>query len=73
MCASCVQHRLLRRLRVKLEGSPLAELVTVLDTEDVGSFSLSGLLEIALSAAEDKKVRKMTATPLLLWCSTELD
>lgn len=63
------QHRLLRRLRVKLEGSPLAELVTVLDTDGLGSFSLLGLLEIALSVSEEKKVRDASQL-LFLWCSS---
>ncbi|CAN0343330.1 unnamed protein product, partial [Pylaiella littoralis] len=50
---------LLRRLRVKVEDSPLTELVTVLDPDDIKSISLSGLLEVALSNVEDKQISKI--------------
>lgn len=42
---------------MKLEESPLAEVVAILDPEDAGSFSLVDLLEAALSTAEEKNVR----------------
>lgn len=52
------RSRLLRHLRVKLEESSLAEVIAVMDPDDVGSFSLQGLLEVALSTVEDKKVQR---------------
>ncbi|CAB1107264.1 unnamed protein product [Ectocarpus sp. CCAP 1310/34] len=47
---------LLRHLRVKLEESSFAEVMVVLDPDGLGSFSLQGLLEVALSTFEDKKI-----------------
>lgn len=52
----CGQHRLLRHLRAKVEESTLAEVMSILDPEDAGSFSLGDLLQAALSTAEEKKV-----------------
>ncbi len=52
--------RLLRHLRVKLEEEPLAQVVTILDPDDVGSLSLERLLEAALSTVEEKQVRLPT-------------
>ncbi|CAM9709505.1 unnamed protein product, partial [Ectocarpus sp. 13 AM-2016] len=50
---------LLRHLRVKLEESSLAEVMVVVDPDGLGSFSLQGLLEVALSTFEDKKISKV--------------
>ncbi|CBJ31683.1 conserved unknown protein [Ectocarpus siliculosus] len=50
---------LLRHVRVKLEESSLAEVMVVVDPDGLGSFSLQGLLEVALSTFEDKKVSKV--------------
>lgn len=55
--AAASNFRLLRHLRVKLEEEPLAQVVAILDPDDVGSFSLERLLEAALSTVEEKQVR----------------
>lgn len=52
------RSRLLQHLRVKLEESSLAEVMVVVDPDGLGSFSLQGLLEVALSMVEDKKVQE---------------
>ncbi|CAM9455588.1 unnamed protein product, partial [Laminaria digitata] len=52
---------LLRRLRVKLDGQALVEVVAILDTEGTECFSLEGLFEAALSVVEEKKVAKVHA------------
>ncbi|CAM9465279.1 unnamed protein product, partial [Ectocarpus sp. 8 AP-2014] len=44
---------------VKLEESSLAEVMVVVDPDGLGSFSLQGLLEVALSTFEDKKISKV--------------
>lgn len=55
---------------MKVEDSPLTELVTVLDPDDIKSISLSGLLEVALSNVEDKQVRNASPATLRCSCST---
>lgn len=50
-------HRLLRRLRVEIDGQALAEVIAILDTEGTECFSLEGLFEVALSVVEQKKVK----------------
>ncbi|CAM9116657.1 unnamed protein product, partial [Hapterophycus canaliculatus] len=53
---------LLRRFRIKLEEPPLAEVITIIDPNDVGSFSLKGILEAALSTVEEKEISKIHKT-----------
>ena len=52
---------------MKFEEASLAQVVAIVDPEDVGSFSLAGILEAALSTVEEKQVRFPLAA-LLLQC-----